>query len=340
MKSHRIVITGAAGFIGSSLAHMFYELGHCVLGIDNMSFGYKDNLDWAKDISSNAFTFVKIDICSSELVQYIQKNDIVIHCAAIAPLPINQENPSFSITNNVSGTANLLEACRLKGAQRIILASTSAVYENSTSFPSRESDPIHPTILYSLGKKFCEDLCDSFYVNYGLTYTICRFFNVYGPHHDCLRKNPPLIAYIVKSFLEGKQPLLHSNGEQKRDYIYIDDILEFFKKIVSNLDTCKNKTYNLCSGESISVKDIVNYIQKYMNIQIDPIYRDPTLLWEKNDALWRGEMPFSKERLVHEVEKYSLGDSTAAQTDFSWKVLTPFSEGILKTLEHMMRLLS
>lgn len=333
----RVVVTGCAGFIGSLLSKKLVESGFFVVGIDNMSYGYEDNLSWSHNISK--FIFHKIDVLSESFIDIVKKDDIVIHCAGIAPLPINQEYPMKSIQNNVAGTANVLEACRIKGSKHFILASTSAVYENSKTFPSKESDPVHPTLLYSLGKKWCEELCESYSVNYNLPYTILRFFNVYGPHHDCLRKNPPLIAYIQQCFQKGVQPLLHSNGKQKRDYIYIDDLLDLILRILVNLEKANTKTYNICSGETISVEEIVKQIQDCMNVQTQPIYREPRLLWQQNTHLWTGEFPILPAVVEKEVVKYSEGDFTQASIDFGWTPKTSFKVGLMTTLRHSIELM-
>jgi UDP-glucose 4-epimerase len=334
----RVVVTGCAGFIGSVLSKKLVDSGFRVIGIDNMLYGYEDNLIWASN--KPTFIFHKLDILSESFIELVEKGDIVIHCAGIAPLPINQEYPMKSIHINVAGTANVLEACRIKGAKHVLFASTSAVYENTTTFPSKESDSLHPTLLYSLGKKWCEELCESFSVNYKLPFTILRFFNVYGPHHDCLRKNPPLIAYIQQSFLKGVQPLLHSTGKQKRDYIYIDDLLDLILRILNNLDKADKKTYNICSGETTSVEEIVQYIQQCMNVNIQPIYREPALLWQNNTQLWRGDYTILPTAVEKEVNKYSEGDFTQAALDFGWKPSVSFQDGLTKTLHHSRELMN
>ncbi len=332
-----IVITGGAGFIGSLLCNKMLDLGYSVTCIDNMSFGHSDNIEPL--LRNGRFRFVKMDVLDDKIGDFIEENAIVIHCAGIAPLPENQEHPRLSLSNNVAATANLLEACRIKGAKHFFMASTSAVYENNTEFPSKESDSVDPTILYSLGKKFCEDLCKSFYVNYGLPYTIFRFFNVYGPHHDCLRKNPPFIAYLVKSFLEGKQPLLHSNGKQRRDYIYVDDLLDLIVIIIGSLEKSAGKTYNICSGQTVSVEEIVAMTQEIMNVQISPVYREPHLLWEKNTGLWCGKRPIFTEVVRKEVVKYSEGSYAQAADDYGWKPKVDFRDGLRNTIEYSIQAL-
>jgi len=337
----RIIITGAAGFIGSNLLRYFYEKGATAIGIDNLSSGYLDNIRWIDTCDKERLAFHTMNICDKDIVTILQSNDIIIHCAGLAPLPANQENPGHSITNNVAGTANLLEAARVKGVKHVILASTSAIYENNTTFPSYETDKVQPTLIYSMGKKFCEELCQSFNDIYGLPYTVLRFFNVYGPHHDCLRKNPPFIAYLIKELLEKRQPLLHSNGNQRRDYIYIDDLLELIHRIILNLSKANKHIYNVASGESVSVNEIVEIVRTHMNRQqIDPIFRNPVLLWEKNTTLFSGAMPIHEEIVEKEVCKYSQGANQLAITDFDWKPTIGIKEGLIRTIDYTVTCLT
>jgi UDP-glucose 4-epimerase len=340
----RIIITGAAGFIGSTLCQFFHRypvFEFDVVGIDNMKYGAQlDNLKWCEHIVER-WTFIEADVCDAQMFNIIKPDDIVIHCAAIAPLPTNQEQPYLSVCNNIGGTVNLLEACRRNGAKHFLFASTSAVYENNTTFPLHETDPIlPPTLLYCSGKKYAEEVIESYYKLYNLPYTIFRFFNVYGPHHDCLRKNPPLIGYLVSEMLAGRRPLLHSNGTQARDYIYVDDVVALIDKCINNLDIARSKTYNICSNKTCSVRDIVQHVQTILGTQhIEPIYRDSKLIWEKNVALFEGHYPIKDEVIEHEVTKYSLGSYVSAQDDFGWIPITSLKDGLTRTILHAKSLL-
>ena len=335
MEESRIVITGVAGFIGSNLAKHFYNKNKVVVGIDDFSSGFLDNLSWANDCDKNRFQLHTLNICNEPIFDILRRNDIIIHCSGLAPLPVNQEQPCHSITNNVAGTANLLEAARRNGAKHVIFASTSAVYENNTKFPCKESDSVNPTLIYSLGKRFCEEICQSFFTLYGLQYTILRFFNVYGPHHDCMRKNPPFVAYLIKSFYEETVPLLHSSGDQRRDYIYIDDLIKLVDAVTNNLSKANTKIYNVSSGSNVSVNEIVTFVQSHMKkLHISPIFRNPALLWEKNTRLFSGEMPILEKNIEKEVCKYSLGDNTQACNDFNWKPSVSIEEGLIRTIEY------
>ena len=318
------LITGVAGFIGSSLAKKLCDQGKTVIGIDSLICGYESNLSWVK--SHHNFTFYKSSMERGDLDKLVEKDQTVIHLACISSLPANQENPSFSYTNNVSGMAELLEVCRIKGVKHIIFSSTSAVYENTRVFPTNENVTIEPNLIYSLVKKHCEELIRSFHDIYGVPFTTLRFYNVYGVNQDSRRKNPALIPYILHCFKNKVQPILHSDGKQKRDYVFLEDVIELIEKVI---EKPLNTEINVCSGNAVSVEEIVSTIKNVMNVHdINPIYRDPSLLWEKSSKLWEGVFPFSKDRMIKEVEKYSLGDPSKAFELVNWKTRITLEEGI------------
>lgn len=310
-----IVVTGSSGFIGSILTKELCHSGFEVIGIDIVP----------SQFAHNQFTFIHQSI--NDPITTLQKGDILIHLAAISSLASCQEDPSGAYTNNVSGTAAVLEAARVAGVSHFIFASTSAIYENSTE-PLLSEHSVHPlpTLMYSLGKHHCEDIVRSVNGVYGLPYTILRFFNVFGPGADENRKFPALIPYIIREFTAGRQPILHSNGSQCRDYVYVTDVTELVRTVIR--DGPFNDVFNVCSGKSYSVHEIVENIQEAMGTTIQPIYRDPTLLWEKADILWTGEYTFSKQRMTEEVEKTCIGDPSKARSIIGWSAKVSMEKGI------------
>jgi nucleoside-diphosphate-sugar epimerase len=224
----KILITGAAGGIGSTLGYYLHKKGHDLILVDNLRNGYLENLK----IDGETFgSFYQIDINSIEFYGLVkEKNpEVVVHLAAITSLPDCEVNSGECIRINVEGTVSVIEACRKSGVFRIIFASTSAVYENtevSLEAGFDESDDINPRLFYSLSKKMAEEICLSYIQNYGMDILILRFFNVFGPKQDIHRKSPPLINYIVREFKKGRTPVLHSDGNQSRDYVYSEDVAE------------------------------------------------------------------------------------------------------------------
>ena len=135
-----------------------------------------------------------------------------------------------------------------------------------------------------------------------------------------------LIPYLIDSFSKGVQPLLHSDGTQKRDYVYVGDLLRLLRTVLHGAPL--NTEVNVCSGASISVRDIVAIVQRTMGTTVQPVYRDPSLLWEKSPALWAGALPFPRDRMKEEVEKYTLGDGAKAAALLGWRPEYTMETGI------------
>jgi nucleoside-diphosphate-sugar epimerase len=310
----KILITGAAGGIGSTLGYELYKLGHKLILVDNLRNGDKENLI----INGESFgDFHEIDINSEDLHNLIKNEipDIIIHLAAITSLPDCEVNYRECIRVNVEGTASVLGAASKYGVRRVIFGSTSAVYENtylrSTGF--KESDDINPRLFYSLSKKMSEEICLTYRENYGLDVLILRFFNVFGPRQDIHRKSPPIINYIVREMMSGNPPILHSNGEQSRDYIYINDVVNFIEKCLT-IET-NEFIFNLSTQTLTSVKDILESVKKSNSDfqSINEIYRESNKLWDSYPDLFSGKYPLKKEIIEKETNKKSLGDNSLSK---------------------------
>jgi UDP-glucose 4-epimerase len=221
--------------------------------------GYEENLTRARSAaaatSAGSFSFLKASCGDAEAAAALRGRDVVIHLGAISALASNQEAPGPAYANNVASTAGLLEACRLSGVAQVIFA--CALYENTPELPQSEAHVIAPNLIYSLGKKHCEELVRSFFEVFGLPFTSLRFFNVFGPAQDAARTHPALIPYLIDSFCRGNVPLLHSDGKQSRDYVYIGDVLKVFDLLFARKEGALNTEINVCSGRAVSVRDIV-----------------------------------------------------------------------------------
>ena len=338
----KYIITGGLGFIGSHLSELL--INKCsyindnndendninnninnVLIIDNYYSGIIDNIN---ESIRNNITIVKDDIRNLEISKYFDEGDIVIHLAAISSLPECQSNPVMAYDVNVNGTLNILEICRKKNVKQIIFSSTSAVYENNINFPCKENDNVNPTLIYSMSKYTCENLCLSYVKNYNMNISIIRFFNVYGGNQDYRRLSPPLTIYILNELTNNRQPILHSNGEQKRDYVYIDDLMDLILKVIYNNNNLSGKIFNACTCELVSVNDIYNIFKKELNSDIIPIYRDATCFWNKYDNIVSGNNPINNYIIEDEVNKFTLGDNTFTKSELNWTPKYSFIEGI------------
>lgn len=318
----KILITGAAGGIGSSLGYSLYKLGHNLTLVDSFRNGYKKNLFIDGDMFG---VFHELDIRNNNLKKYIPNQfDCIIHLAAVTALPDCEINSKECIDINVTGTLNILNYAKKIECPHIIFASTSAVYENNTEKIFTENLSVSPSLLYSSSKKMAEDLCISAIKNYGMNISILRFFNVFGPRQDIHRKNPPLVNYIVKQIKQNKSPVFHGTGIQQRDYIHIDDVISF---INFTLQKKPSGIYNVCSGELLSVNDIFYYIAEEYNFSKPPKYRDASMLWDTYPNLFEGKYSLDKMVVSKETNKYSKGSFQKAFTEIGWKPNTD-----LKTL--------
>ena len=327
MDNKRIVISGVAGFIGSTLAHKLCLLDYEVVGIDNLLCGYESNLEKIKTLDN--FTFYNCSISDSKITSIIKKNDIIVHLASITALPSNQIDTVMSYENNVMQTLVFLEICRKAGISHFIFASSCCVYENNNyTEPILENTYTEPTLIYSLGKKHCEELIKSYYINYGLPYTIFRLFNVYGPGADSSRQQPGLIPYFFKQIINNNDITLYADGEQRRDYVFIDDVINFILNVVKSIPSCT--IINVSSGITLSVNQILDEVKCQLNKSIEPVYKEPSTLWDKFKELFIGYYPFKHSIVAKEVIKYTIGDTNKAKSIYNWEHKTTLSEGIRK----------
>ncbi len=329
----KILITGGAGFMGSQVGYYLSKRNHEIFLFDNLSYGHRDNLK----IDDKEFgEFLYEDIRTDAIYEYSKGMDYILHFAGIAPLPDCQSNPQEAISVNVGGTANVLNAACHTGVKRVIFASTSAIYENNTVFPSKESDETSPDLIYPISKKQAELLCNAYIKTHKLPVTILRFFNVYGPHQDFKRKHPALTGYIIKQLLKKEQVILHSDGNQKRDYVYIDDVAKMIEICLTHKDAIYN-TFNVASGLSYSVNDIYKYMAQSFKSKMQPIYRPAEQLWDKYPSLKMGKYILNQKRLEKEVNKFSLGDINKAQNLLNWEITTSLQLGLDKTVRYALK---
>lgn len=332
----KVLITGGAGFIGSHLGHFLIKKKHDVKLLDNLSFGYIDNIFLPKSTDQKPH-FIKMDIRDKKVNNVLKNIDIVFHFAGHTSLPECQSNPDEAYAVNVAGTLNIIELARRNNVKRIIFSSTSAVYENETSFPILETATSRPSLTYSLSKTHAEELCESYQKLYNMDIVTLRFFNVYGPHMDFKRPNPPLISYLIHCFITKQIPVLHSNGKQARDMIYVDDVLNMCEKVMTSKHA-KNQIFNVGFGKAHTVKDIYTYTAKAFGAtNVKPLYQTATLLWDKYPELSRGVHPFQGKFLEKEVNKYTLASIKKAKKLLNWTPQISLEKGIQKTVSFAVK---
>ena len=314
----KILITGAAGQIGSGLAKRICDKHELTL-VYNLRNGYVEHL---KDAEGEFIApFNDVDVATSELFSTCgtkwDSYDAIIHLAAISSLPDCETNPLETLHCNVAATANVLDFARKMNVPHVVFASTSAVYENNDVDVFTEDLEVSPRLYYSLSKKMCEDLIESYREHYGSKVTILRFFNVFGPDGDQTRPNPPLLNFVYRELTKGKAPILSGDGEQVRDFICIDDV-------VSMLDLClekqPNDVFNVCTGKAVSVNQISRWVAEALGKEDIGLDHKPAgELWDRYPDLFQGNYGLDKNIVAKETTRYSKGSYQKAKDLLGWE---------------------
>lgn len=289
MKNKTILLTGAAGFIGSHLAKRLLNAGCKVAGLDNLNSYYEVSLKEARLAELQKFdnfTFIKADISDKTAVDKIfsdLKPDVVINLAAQAGVRYSIENPQAYIDSNVTGFFNILEACRANPVEHLVYASSSSVYGNSEKVPFSVDDRVdNPISLYAATKKTNELMAYTYSHLFGIPCTGLRFFTVYGPF------GRPDMAYFsfTRKILAGEPIKLFNYGELERDFTYIDDIVEGIMNIIPSppekQNDARSKVYNIGNNNPVPLKEFVSAIEEaigkrakieYLPMQPGDVYR-------------------------------------------------------------------
>ena len=258
----KYLVTGCAGFIGWKVTEFLLEMGHTVIGIDNLNAAYDTQVkQWRlKQLEGLPnFQFHRADICDREALQKLFNipYDAVINLAARAGVRQSVENPWVYVDTNVTGTLNLLELCREFEVQKFVLASTSSLYGANNPLPfSEEANTDGPLSPYAASKKGAESLCHSYHHLYGIDVTIFRFFTVYGP-----AGRPDMSAFrFVQWISEEKPVIVYGDGKQSsRDYTYLEDIA---RGVIAGLKPLKYEVINLGSDSPIVLIDTIRLIEE------------------------------------------------------------------------------
>jgi len=335
-----ILITGGAGGIGSTLAMLLTRNGHTVVAVDNFNNGYMENMyEDGKQICDIVALDIRETKKLTELLEF-NKTEIVIHLAALTSLPICESDPKECIDVNVAGTASVLTAARLSNIKRTIVASTSAIYENTPTkyAPFKEKDPVSPRLFYPLSKKLMEDVVQSYITNYDMDVVTLRFFNVFGPRQDIHRKSPPLINYIVREIANNRPLKLFSDGTQVRDYVHVDDVVSMIERCIQ-VEDISGKIFNVSTATLTSVKNIINFAEKAFNKKLDYTFNPPDKFWADYDVIYQGK-PLLNRVLEREVTKFSLGSVSKSAKLLDWHPNTKIKELMIDTMRKNYELIT
>ena len=288
----KYLVTGAAGFIGAKVSQKLSELGHDVIGIDNINDYYDVNLKYArleKLKELNDFNFVKLDLVNKEDLKSLfneHKFNRVIHLAAQAGVRYSIENPSAYIDSNICGHLNILECCRENNIEHLIYASSSSVYGLNKKVPFSTSDSVdHPISLYAATKKSNELMSHSYAHLYNLPTTGLRFFTVYGAWG-----RPDMAPFIFTSkIFKGETIDINNHGDMWRDFTHVDDIVEGIIRIADVIpkknddwtvesgspasSSAPYAVYNIGNGSPINLLEFVSLLEKEIGIEAKKNYR-------------------------------------------------------------------
>lgn len=323
----KALITGAAGFIGMHTVQKFASLGYDVIALDNINAYYetelkydrliqlgikKSSLEYNKMISGNSnISFVQLDIQDAGNLNVLfshQKFDLVIHLAAQAGVRYSITNPRDYIDSNIIGFYTILEACRNFKVKHLVFASSSSVYGNTDSIPfSEDQNTDSPVSFYAATKKSNEVMAHAYSELYQLKITGLRFFTVYGPW------GRPDMAPVLfaKAGIENQPIKVFNNGEQSRDFTYIDDIVQGIVLVAQDIDILKKfQILNIGKGSPVSLMDFIHLLEKELGISFQYDFMPP----QKGDV----------------VTTYS---DTSAIEQIGYKAVTSLDQGIPKFIE-------
>jgi len=257
----KVLVTGGAGFIGSNIVDQLVQEGHAVVVVDNLYRGRRDYVN--KDS-----IFYEIDIRDDALHDVFRKEkpECVIHQAAQSDVSRGLKDPYFDGSVNILGTINVLECCKKTGVQKIIYASSAAVYGNPEYLGIDEAHPIKPISFYGISKYVSEQYIRVYSELYGLKYTILRYANVYG-RRQLSDGEGGVISIFLDKMSRGEAPIIYGTGLQTRDFIYVADVVAVNCLALYKGD---NHVLNIGTGREVNINELVDLFNQKMNTKIRP----------------------------------------------------------------------
>lgn len=303
-----VLVTGGGGFIGSNLVKTLLTNNFKVRVLDNFSTGKRENLkSIIKDIE-----LIEGDIRSYHTVQKaIRGVDVILHQAALPSVPRSINDPITTNEVNVGGTLNILDVAKEFNVKRIVFASSSSIYGDSTELPKHEKMIPNPLSPYAVSKLVCEYYLKVFYKLYGIETISLRYFNVFGPNQDPTSQYSAVIPKFIYCIKKNIQPIIFGDGTQSRDFTYVDNVVNANLISISKVMDNYGISMNVACGEQISINDLISEINKIHNKNILPIYKEPR----------PGDV------------KHSLASIELIKQKLGYEVKTNFKEGLIKTIE-------
>jgi UDP-glucose 4-epimerase len=301
----KVLVTGGAGFIGSHVADAYVAEGYEVVVVDDLSTGWKENLNPAASL-------YQVDIRDEKALAEVfekEKPDYVSHQAARAQVRESMDNPVLYAEVNIIGSLNVLQLCRQYNVKKIVYASTGgAVYGEPEYLPADEGHPVNPLDPYGASKHHVEHYLYLYKVNWGLPYTILRYPNVYGPRQDPYGE-AGVVAIFTGQMLSGGQPIINGAGEQERDFVYVGDIAQANLLAIGQGD---GEIFNIGTGVGTSINTVFRLLKEATGYSGEEIHASAK---------------------AGEVFKIYL-DARKARNELGWTERVTLEEGLSRTVEY------
>lgn len=309
MSGIRFLVTGGAGFIGSALVRGILEAGgERVAVVDNLLTGHAKNLDEVRD----RVDFHEVDIRDYDAVLGALRNtDVVFHLAAIPSVPRSIHDPVPSHDVNIDGTFNVFRAAKEAGVRRVVYAASSSAYGDTEVLPKTEAMQPRPKSPYAVQKLLGEYYASVFHSCFQLETVALRFFNVYGPRQDPNSPYSGVLSIFMRCILENRAPTIHGDGNQSRDFTYVEDVVGLLLKASRAGDAVLGNVYNAGNGNRYTLNEVWRTLGEITGVRIEPQYGPP------------------RDGDVHD----SQADTAAAIRDLGHQPRFSLEEGLRRTFE-------
>lgn len=275
LSTKKVLVTGAAGFIGSHICEYLLKHGAKVVAFDNLKTGLQSNIDLF--IGHENYNFIKGDLTDlAACIEATKGVDVITHQAALGSVPRSVKLPLATHEANATGFLNVLEAAKSNGIKRVVYASSSSVYGDSVTLPKVENEIGSPLSPYAVSKLSNELYAKVYADSYGLELIGFRYFNIFGPRQDPKGEYAAVIPLFLKAMLTETSPVLNGDGEQTRDFTFVENAVQAnIKGLFTDNPSATNQVYNIACGERVSLKKLVDVLKALTGSTVSSAFRAP-----------------------------------------------------------------
>jgi UDP-glucose 4-epimerase len=300
----KALVTGGAGFIGSHLVRRLVAEGRQVRVVDDLSTGKLERLT----ALLASIDFVNADLAAADLGPIVSGCDTIFHLAAVPSVPRSVQDPVTTHSSVATATLRLLVSARDRGAERVILSSSSSVYGETTG-PKREDMPLRPLSPYAVAKVASESYARVFADLYGVRAVSLRYFNVFGPEQDLGSQYAAVIPRFISRALQGETLVIHGDGDQTRDFTFVEDVVS--ANLAASRSAIRAGVYNIAAGSPHTINELASTLMTILGRRVPLEHADPR----------PGDI------------RHSHADVTAAARDLGWHARCTFEDGLRRTVE-------